>query len=121
MAATDEPDPTAAARQTQLRKVIADFDGSVGQYRRLLEAGGDPVDVARWLGAAKAQRSQAERELADLASHRPITAAEIEVLLAQVPDKLAMLTGPTRRPGHGSIASWASASPTTPTKTGRHG
>jgi len=93
MAATDEPDPSAAARQGRLRKVISDCDKSVGQYRKLLEAGGDPVDVAGWLAEAKAKRAQAERELADLASHRPIGAAEIEALLAQVPDKVAMLTG----------------------------
>jgi hypothetical protein len=65
----------------------------VGQYRKLLEAGGDPVDVAGWLAEAKAERSQAERELADLASHRPNTADEVEALLAQVPDKLATLAG----------------------------
>jgi len=93
MAATDEPDPAATAHQAKLRKVIADSDRSVIQYRRLLEAGGDPLDVAGWLAEAKAKRAQAERELADLASHRPITATEIEALLAQVPDKLVMLAG----------------------------
>jgi hypothetical protein len=47
-----------------------------------------------WPGAeAKAKRAQAEREPANLASHRPITAAEIEALLAQVPAKLEMLAG----------------------------
>jgi hypothetical protein len=49
--------------------------------------------VAGWLAEAKAKRSQAERELADLVSRRPVTAAETEALLAAVPDKVAMLEG----------------------------
>ena len=78
------------SRQPAVR--IADCDHKLAQYRRLVEAGADPADIVAWINETKARRVRAEQDLAVAGPHADLTTDEIEGMLADVPDKVAMLT-----------------------------
>ena len=44
-----------------------DCDRKLAQYRQTLDAGGDPIEVAKWMNEVRAKRLDAEGRLADLA------------------------------------------------------
>jgi hypothetical protein len=91
LAAAGQSSPADEAALGAAQRALKDCDRKLAQYRQTLEAGGDPIEVAKWINEVKAKRLDAERRLADLAPQQPLSAADIEEPLAGVPDKVALL------------------------------
>jgi len=56
LAGASEPDLDTEDRETRLRREIADVDRRLERYRAVLDQGGDPAVVARWISDAQLER-----------------------------------------------------------------
>jgi site-specific DNA recombinase len=56
LAGASGPDPDTEDRETRLRREIADVDRRLERYRAVLDQGGDPAVVARWISDAQLER-----------------------------------------------------------------
>lgn len=84
--ATEEADDAAAARQ-----VLVDCDARLARYREALEAGTDPVVVARWIGEVQAERSAAEVELHRRRSAAALTEDDVRAMVESVGNLVGVL------------------------------
>jgi site-specific DNA recombinase len=64
LAGASEPDPDAEDHETSLRREIADVDRRLEGYRAVLDQGGDPAVVARWISDAQRERRSSSRSSA---------------------------------------------------------
>jgi DNA invertase Pin-like site-specific DNA recombinase len=72
------------AQASAVRSAITECDRRLGRYKAALEAGADPVEVTRWINAAKADRARAEEQLRGLGGGKRMSRQEITAMLTEL-------------------------------------
>lgn len=90
LAAASQPDPTDTATQAAAA-TIRECDQHLRQHRAALEAGADPVVVSAWINQPRARRARAQATLQTAGTPNVLTKQDIRVLLADLPDHVAVL------------------------------
>lgn len=84
LAASLGPDPGHEGCELAVRRKIKECDAELAQYRKTLEAGGDPSVISRWIdersARAQSQRTPAPRQRGD----NRMTGEEIRSLVEQL-------------------------------------
>ncbi|WP_139342489.1 zinc ribbon domain-containing protein [Protofrankia sp. BMG5.30] len=88
----DEADIGRDAELDRARRAIADCDTKLECYRLALEAGTDPVIVARWIAKANTERAAAQARLRASSHRQRMTEQEIYDMVTAVGDIVAVLT-----------------------------
>ncbi|HUP75531.1 MAG TPA: zinc ribbon domain-containing protein [Acidimicrobiales bacterium] len=115
LAASLGPDPGHEGCELAVRRKIKECDAELAQYRKTLEAGGDPSVISRWIdersARAQSQRTPAPRQRGD----NRMTGEEIRSLVEQLRGIVSSCRTPTLRTAERSTRSSTCRSTTTPT------
>lgn len=90
-------DSELEARVDRARRALAEVEQKLARYRATLDAGGDPIIVARWIKDVEAQRLAAEAEvlLYDRTTGS-VTPAEVRKMIRQVGNVRKLIAKATR-------------------------
>jgi site-specific DNA recombinase len=91
LAGASEPDPDTEDRETWLRREIADVDRRLEGYRAVLDQGGDPAVVARWISDAQRERKVFVAQLGEPVPGGKLTKSQVRALVAGLRDIVSTL------------------------------
>jgi hypothetical protein len=84
LAASLGPDPEHEAQEFAVRRKIKECDTKLAQYRKTLEAGGDPSVISRWIDEVQLERKASELQLRRQRGDNRMTGEEIRSLVEQL-------------------------------------
>ena len=91
LAMASEVDDAAEARGAAARRLLADCDQRLANYRAALDAGADAAVVAGWMAEVQGRRLAAERELGESRPADKLTKDDIRALVLSLKDIVATL------------------------------
>jgi site-specific DNA recombinase len=91
MLSVGEQNETIDAQSEAARRKLADCDDRLRKYRAALDNGADPVVVAGWMSEVKAERLAAEALLAASFPSKPLSAAALRSMIANLGDMAQVL------------------------------
>jgi site-specific DNA recombinase len=91
LAGASERDPDTEDRETRLRREIADVDRRLEGYRPVLNQGGDPAVVARWISDVQREPKVLVAQLGEPVPGGKLTKYQVRALVAGLRDIVSTL------------------------------